>query len=138
MDHHYGLVLARKARAAAATGDSQNTGQQQIWTELHAHAHDTLWHHFDIEESHIAARLKQLDDPHANQLANRLYSEHETLRRLLAPDSAQNAANLKQLGELLAEHIRFEERELFEIAQTKLDNNALQAIAAACNAKSDK
>ena len=131
IDHHHGLVLARKARMAATAGDPQNTEQQKIWAELRAHAHHTLMHHFDIEESYIAAKLKILNDPHANQLADRLYREHETLRGLLAPDSAQTATNLKQLGELLTQHIRFEERELFEIAQMKLDENALLAIAAA-------
>ena len=123
---------------AAAAGDPQNTEQQKIWAELHAHAHNTLMHHFDIEESFIAARLKLLDDPRADQLADRLYREHEVLRSLLAPDSAQTATNLKQLGELLAQHIRFEERELFEIAQMKLDESTLLAIASACNAKQDK
>ncbi len=135
MDHHHGLALARKAKKAVSDGKTQNTDQQQIWTELLAHAKSVLISHFDIEESYLAAALKALNDPHVDQLVRRLYAEHETLRQLLSPNGVRNTANLKMLGELLEQHIRFEERELFEIAQTKLDNQALQTIAAACSTK---
>ncbi|GJL76209.1 hemerythrin domain-containing protein [Nitrosomonas sp.] len=135
MDHHHGLALARKAKMAASDEKIQNTDQLKIWTELLTHAENVLISHFAIEESYLAAALKALDDPHVDQLVDRLYTEHETLRRLLSPNSARNTANLKMLGELLEQHIRFEERELFEIAQMKLDDQTLQTIAAACSTK---
>ncbi|MCP5242001.1 MAG: hypothetical protein H6940_00970 [Burkholderiales bacterium] len=54
---------------------------------------------------------------------------------MLSPDSNCSTANLQSLGELLERHIRFEERELFEAAQTALDEDTLQAIASACDAR---
>ncbi|PTN13174.1 hemerythrin domain-containing protein [Nitrosomonas aestuarii] len=135
MDHHYGLVLARKAKMAASGEKTQNSEKQQIWTELLAHAKSVLISHFVIEESYLAAALKALNDPNVDQLVDQLYAEHETLRQLLSPNTVRDTANLKMLGELLEQHIRFEERELFEIAQMKLDDQTLQTIAAACSTK---
>ncbi|SER38097.1 Hemerythrin HHE cation binding domain-containing protein [Nitrosomonas sp. Nm51] len=134
IDHHHGLVLAHKAKKAAAQELSGNE-LQAIWMELQEHADAVLAAHFEIEESYIAAAFAAFGDPHLIQLADRLTAEHAALRQLLSPDTPRNAANLKQLGELLQQHIRFEERELFEAAQTALDEDTLQAIATACDAR---
>jgi len=137
MDHHLGLVLAIKAKKTA-TQDLSSDEQQAVWTALLAHAEDVLLSHFDIEESYLATALSKCGDPHLDQLVERLYQEHASLRSLLSPDSDRNATNLQSLGELLEQHIRFEERELFEAAQTALDDDTLQAIAAVCKTRHNR
>ncbi|MCP5246594.1 MAG: hemerythrin domain-containing protein [Burkholderiales bacterium] len=137
IDHHHGLVLARKAKMVGTAGLQPNE-LQEIRMELRSHAETVLISHFEIEESCIAAALNTLNDPDIDQLINRLYREHEALRQLFSSVDICNTAHLKQLGELLEQHIRFEERELFEVAQTRLDDQALQAIAAACSQENDK
>lgn len=137
IDHHHGLVLARKAKMAAVE-NLHETKSQEIWDELQTHAKKVLIPHFEIEESYIATALNAINDPDIDQLVNRLLSEHEVLRQLFTSVDACNTAHLKQLGELLEQHIRFEERELFEVAQKKLDDQSLQAISVACSTGNHK
>jgi hemerythrin-like domain-containing protein len=130
MEHHQGLALAREAKAAAKT-DPDDPTQQKIWSKLESHATDVLKFHFEIEETALASALNALNDPHISALLERMYQEHAALRALLSPSSPRTTEQLTHAGELLAQHIRFEERELFELAQTRLDQRALDAIAKA-------
>ncbi len=136
-DHHQGLVLAHKAKKAAIQ-DLSGDEQRAIWTEILTHAKEVLLSHFDIEETYLATALSACGDPHLDQLVDRLYKEHASLRSLLSPDGNRSTANLQSLGELLETHIRFEERELFGAAQTALDEKTLQAIATACGTRYDQ
>lgn len=131
IDHHHGLVLAHKAKSAA-NGDLNEDELRTIWSALETHARDTLTTHFDVEETCLAAALSALNDAHIASLLQRMRDEHAALRALLSPDAPRTPHHLKQVGELLAQHIRFEERELFDIAQNRLDPAALAAIADAC------
>jgi len=132
IDHHHGLALARKARSAA-NSDPNDIAQQKIWSELEVHAKTVLYTHFKIEETCLANELSALNDPNVTVLLQRMHDEHAALRKLLSPGSPRTAAHLMQIAELLTQHIRFEERELFEIAQTRLDPQALDTIANSCN-----
>ncbi len=130
MDHHHGLALAREAKAVAKT-DPDAPERQRIWSKLETHAVTVLESHFKIEETVLASALSALKDPHITALLERMYKEHATLRALLSPECPRTAGQLVQVSELLALHIRFEERELFELAQTRLDQQALDVIARA-------
>ncbi len=130
MEHHQGLTLARAARAAAKM-DPDGPEQQEIWYRLEAHVTDVLESHFEIEETVLASALSALNDPHITALLERMYQEHAALRALLSPGGPRTAEQLTHAGELLSQHIRFEERELFELAQTRLDQHALDAVAKA-------
>jgi hemerythrin-like domain-containing protein len=132
-DHHYGLVLARKAkRAGAGEGDLSSA---DVWTEIETQFKEELEPHFQIEESLIAPPLEIQGE---SRLAKQLYEEHEALRQFLVPGSERTAADLRRFGELLEKHIRFEERELFEAAQNSLSPEALQAVAEACHARPER
>ena len=131
IDHHHGLVLAHKAKSAA-NGDHNDDELQAVWSALETHARDTLATHFDVEETCLTAALNALNDAHITSLLQRMRDEHAVLRTLLSPTAARTPHHLKQVGELLARHIRFEERELFDIAQNRLDPTALAIIADAC------
>jgi len=84
--------------------------------------------HFEIEERLLVPSLEAVGE-HA--LVARLREDHAALRRCVAGSSATVESRLAELGRMLEAHVRFEERELFEVAQEKLDPNVLRAIAAA-------
>ncbi|MCB1935664.1 MAG: hemerythrin domain-containing protein [Nitrosomonas sp.] len=131
IDHHHGLALARKAKSTAEASQD-DSGLETIWAELESHVHAVLKPHFEIEETILATALGALNDPQINLLIERLYQEHTQILDLLSCNHPRSARHLKQVGELLTRHIRFEERVLFEIAQERLDSQALEVIAKAC------
>ena len=120
-DHHHGLVLARKAKLAASG--------QEMWAEVDAAFESELAPHFEIEETFIGPALRDAGEMH---LAQRLLDEHAALRRFVTPGCERSLDDLRLFGELLERHIRFEERELFEVAQDKLSSDELEAVANAC------
>jgi hemerythrin-like domain-containing protein len=128
-DHHHGLVLARKARKAAAGEDGFPASD--VWAEVEAMFKTELEPHFQIEESLIGAVLAALGE---SQLSRRLLDEHEALREFLIPGRDRTPDDLGRFGELLEKHIRFEERELFEVAQSRLNPDELSEVAKACQA----
>jgi hemerythrin-like domain-containing protein len=122
-------VLARKARQAAAGKDLHAV--DEAWVEVELHFAIELAPHFQIEESLIAPHLEAAGDL---GLTKRLFEEHRALRAFVRPVRARSSADLLRFGELLDTHIRFEESELFEVAQKRLSPEALGAIAEACRA----
>jgi hemerythrin-like domain-containing protein len=87
--------------------------------------------HFQIEELLIAPGLETVGE---TMLAKRLYDEHRALRECVRPESGRTPSDLHRFGELQENHVRFEERELFEVAQKCLSSQQLGAIAEACRA----
>lgn len=132
-DHHHGLVLARKARMAASGEDGPS--ESEMWAEVEAVFNRELEPHFKIEESFLGEALRAVGE---SQLAQRLSDEHEALRWFLTPENRRTADDLRRFGELLEQHIRFEERELFQVAQEKLSSEELGAVAKACQGRAGK
>ena len=129
-DHHHGLVLARKAMKAG--GGEEWFSASDVWAEVEAKFKTELEPHFQIEESLIGTTLETLGE---SQLARKLFDEHEALREFLIPGGGRTPADLRRFGELLEKHIRFEERELFEVAQNTLNRDELSMVAKACHAR---
>lgn len=115
-EHHSALKLARAARQAAASGDADET------TRLARRVADLfateLEPHFRVEEQGILVELARAG---RHPLVERTLDEHAELRRLAARMAAPDATMLLRFGDLLATHVRFEERELFEAAQAVMD-----------------
>jgi hemerythrin-like domain-containing protein len=128
-DHHHGLVLAQKAKQAAARADLRAAAE--MWVEVEMQFAAELAPHFQIEETLIAPHL---EDAGESAMTRRLYDEHRALRECVQPGSGRTPADLGRFGDLLESHIRFEERELFEVAQRRLSPEALIAVAEACRA----
>ncbi len=128
-DHHHGLVLARKARKAAAGKDRLSS--REVWAEVELSFKIELEPHFQIEESLIAPPLEKHGEL---QLSKRLLDEHKLLRNFFSPKMVRSAENLGRFGELLDRHIRYEEREVFETAQNLLNPEELAEVAKACQA----
>jgi len=117
-EHHHGLVLAKRAKEAAGTAQ-----EEQVWRGIQARFAADLEPHFQIEELVLLPALEQAGE---TELARRTLDEHAELRCLISEDSAQTMTGF---AELLTQHIRFEERELFEVAQQKLSAAELDALA---------
>lgn len=116
-DHHHSLKLARLARFAADSGSPDAIAEaahsiiEQFPEKLEAHFRD--------EETELLVALAGIGQ---NELVQRTLDEHARLRELKHRLAAQpeDAATLSALASLLHDHVRFEERELFEIAQNLL------------------
>ena len=115
-EHHLALRLALAARRTVAAGDP---AQVRAAAKLCADAFASdLEPHFIREESDVLPLLAQGG---ASALVTRTLNEHDEMRRLAARLNEADPATLERFGELLGAHVRFEERELFEAAQTLLD-----------------
>ena len=123
-DHHHGLVLARKARSV-----KDETLAEKVRLEVVNKFHDELDPHFIIEEKYLAPPLETLGE---NALIERFRNDHQELRSLVHDLVRHSLTTLKKFGEKLEAHIRFEERELFEVAQKRLSVESLKAIEKAC------
>jgi len=127
-EHHHALVLARRAIVAAREGSAARALAAEL-TQLFAHE---LEPHFLIEEGRL---LPPLRDAGAHAQAARTFDEHRQLRALAQAAAAGDAASLSSFGLLLDAHVRFEERELFPLAEAILPVNVLAEVAAGAVAK---
>jgi len=114
---HYGaLKLARDARRAAASRDAGEVAAlaqrvvQVFPVELDPH--------FRVEEQGILLLLAQAGQ---HGLVARTLADHAELRRLAQALATPDADTLLRFADLLGAHVRFEEREVFEVAQASLD-----------------
>lgn len=126
-DHHHGLVLARRARRGATGGEGLDAAT--VWVEVRRRFEEELEPHFRIEETYLAPPLEALGEL---QLVQRLHEEHTRLRQLALGLEERTSKELDRFGLLLEKHIRFEEREFFQVAQECLDEKALKAVEEAC------
>ena len=127
-DHHFALVLARRSRLAAETGDPAAVAAQ--WAEVRRLLELELAPHFAVEETLLVPALVAIGEA---ALAERLMAEHTSLRRHLDPTGSDPRPRLLSFGRLLQHHVRFEEQELFEVAQRGLTPAQLEAIARAAD-----
>ncbi len=125
-DHHHALVLARRATAAASAPPDV---QAATWREVVRRFESELAPHFRIEERHL---LPALERAGCGALVARTRAEHAKLRHIVSDDGPGLGQRLARFGALLHDHVRFEERELFEVAQQHLHASALDAVARAC------
>jgi len=123
-DHHTALVLARRCERAAS-------GRPEVaaaaWDEVREAFAGHLEPHFEIEERHLLPALASIGE---EGLAEAIRGDHAALRALVA--EGRGEAALRNFGERLRCHVRFEEREVFEGTQDRLPASALRALAEAC------
>lgn len=114
-EHHQALKMARQARFACDAGVSEAITQAaEAICELFR---DELEPHFQAEEKDL---LPALSAAGANNLAQRTLAEHAELRELNRRLAEPDSETLARFAILLNDHVRFEERELFETAQQLL------------------
>lgn len=111
-EHHTALSLAlriAKAADAAARATLLATVPTLFRGELEPH--------FQEEERDLLPRLADAGEA---ALVERTLAEHAQLRALAAAIAAGEEAALAPFGRLLQAHVRFEERELFAVAEERL------------------
>ncbi|MBS1516724.1 MAG: hemerythrin domain-containing protein [Bacteroidetes bacterium] len=117
-DHHHGLLLCWKIR----TGFSKGVSTERIKTYADWFYQNYILKHFEIEEKYVFPVLGT-----ANELIGRALEEHENLRKLFTDDNDAEGS-LRKLSIDLENHIRFEERILFNDIQKSASPQQLDVI----------
>jgi iron-sulfur cluster repair protein YtfE (RIC family) len=126
-DHHHALVEARRLRCAA-DGPGLSTAASAF---LRFFASETVCH-FRAEEELLFPTV--VDFPEAREPIIQALLEHQRLRARVAllrdrlDDRRALAEIMRELGELLEAHVRHEERRLFPLIESLLDDRMLAAI----------
>lgn len=110
-EHHDALSLALRARRAAEEGPEHvaamaATARERFALELRPH--------FEEEERWLLPALEQAGE-HA--LVARTLAEHAQMIELIRQLECPGAETLLAFAECLKGHVRFEERELFQVAE---------------------
>ena len=124
-DHHQALHVAMGLRRATEADVAEAIERFTAFIEGHERRH------FDVEEALVLTALPESDPAWAAGCA-RVRADHQRLRAGLGPDASVEEA--REVGELLAAHVRFEERELFEMLEARLDEQALARLGEALEA----
>ena len=114
-EHHAALKLALHARRAAESGDADEI--RKLAGRVVEFFADELDAHFRIEEQGILVALEQGGE---DAPVRRTLDEHHELRTLVSALAHPNATTLWRFADLLASHVRYEERELFPLAEAVL------------------
>ena len=114
-DHHAALVLAKVCeRSADADVATVAAACQRV---IRSYT-DELQPHFLIEEETLLPLLRGTPE---QPLAERTLHDHQQLAELRDRMQVPGADALRQFGEILMAHVRFEERELFPALERYLD-----------------
>jgi hypothetical protein len=122
-EHHQALTIAQELRRTDA-GERAAARFAEFWRHEGAR-------HFRIEEEVLLPTWELLGTVHS-EAAARLAREHLELRTAaLALGEKPSLAAIRALGEKLAAHVRFEERELFPLIEADLGEAELERLARA-------
>lgn len=117
-DHHQGLMLCQKIKK----GLKQNIAPGRIKNYTDWFWKNHLIPHFKVEEEHIFPVLGQ-----ENKLVKQALEEHQRLKDLFETEIIDQEVFTLIAGEL-EQHIRFEERILFNEIQKKAEPGQLAEI----------
>lgn len=106
-EHHHGLLLSWKIKAGIAK--NIEAGRIKAYVSWFYHTH--LLPHFEIEEKYIFPLLGE-----SSAKRDKAIQQHREIGSIAEKDSV-DYDTLDRLQRLLTEHIRFEERELFNEIQ---------------------
>ncbi len=127
-DHHAALVLALRCKKYSESGTG--LAIEEFWAYVLESFRGHLAPHFEIEEKYLLPALDELGE---SEMTGRIREDHAALRQLIRAE-APGADLIQKFGQLLESHARYEERIVFEGTQHRLDEEALQKIANACEA----
>lgn len=119
-EHHTALRLALHWRRTAESGEHARI--EAACESLRTIFDDELLPHFREEEQWLLPRLEAAG---AGAVVARTLIEHRTMQRLVRALEIPDGETLLRFARLLSDHVRFEERELFEIAEKLLGESGL-------------
>lgn len=128
-DHHKALLLAQLIKKNAPEYHDlpkDLIGKMNFAKEIY---HTELENHFRDEEQIVFPYLKE-KDIELDNLISEILNEHIILKeKILSLIENPDLVNqLDEIGNILGEHVRKEERIIFEKAQTILSNDELKMI----------
>jgi hemerythrin-like domain-containing protein len=119
-DHQHALDVALRLRRATADDlETQLAHAREFWDREGAR-------HFELEERHL---VDALPDAQWREQIARMLREHERIRA--AVRAVGDVEGAHELGALLRDHVRFEERELFVLLEDRLSEPQLERLGAA-------
>ena len=124
-EHHDGLVIAARIKNDLKK-EAEPVHLIPYITDIYT---NYLRHHFKQEEESFLTPLKVF--PEAKELLNRMLDEHTQFAEIFAqidPLDSEVFKPVGRFGELLHDHIRFEERQLFPLVEKLLSPEQLSAI----------
>jgi hemerythrin-like domain-containing protein len=114
-EHHSALKIARQARLSCEAG--QDAGLARTAATIRDNFAVEMEPHFQVEEADLLPALARAG---AGELVERTLAEHAELRDLICRLAEPDLETMARFAGLLVDHVRFEERELFETAQRLL------------------
>jgi len=126
-DHHKALAVARKLRRATKDATLEARAEILSYWQTAGRAH------FRTEEEVLLPAYAGYGDAH-HPLVARALCDHVAIRHRideLTADATPAAARLHELGRMLADHVRMEERELFVLIEQALPASQLAAVSRA-------
>lgn len=123
-EHHHGLLLSWKIKQ----GVSKSVDSERIASYVDWFYKKFLTDHFEIEERWVFPVLGAADP-----LVKRALKEHRQIERLMAHEE-KDYSHLLEFADLLNDHIRFEERKLFNKIQDIASQDELSEIESRHNA----
>ncbi len=128
-EHHAALVLAKRAQRLAK---GRPEDAQTFMSQLAAVFASELEPHFQVEETALLPALQDADEIGiVRDMIKRTLADHAALRELSRRIADDDFASLAPFGDVLDAHVRFEERELFNLAESVLTPEALVGVEAA-------
>ena len=138
--HHLGLSLSTKAKKCSNDLEQIN----QHWKALSHYIKQDMASHFKLEDDLIVSALLpyQSHNMAVKNTLQTLATQHQQLHQLIIQGEKLQQQNQQpsqqqviELATALYEHIRFEERQFFPLAQSLLSSQQLEEIY---NASDDK
>ena len=132
-DHHHTLAQARRLKDVGSL--EREADRRNVTNDFVNFYFGRAVRHFHEEEELFFAPL--IDVPEAKDMVVRAVSEHlrlhalvRTVKRQLSEGEADDAL-LKEISDLLTEHVRFEEKELFPLVERFVSEEDLMDLATA-------
>ncbi|MBM2846705.1 MAG: Hemerythrin cation binding domain protein [Bacteroidetes bacterium] len=132
-DHHHGLALALRLRQGdkALLNDGWTHDRREQAKRVEDFYRAELCHHFIAEEKALFPSMRR-HVPESSHLIDRLVLQHREMEEIVSHVSVAAthdlATLLVRLGEVLDQHIRAEERELFPMYEEKISEDVARAI----------
>jgi hemerythrin-like domain-containing protein len=129
--HQHALAMCVRLDRALAKSNADLAAWQE---EIAGIWESEIRFHFEAEERVLFPAAEKY--PALQPLVQQLIAEHKTLRDFFARAKARqmDAAALKIFGETLSQHIRTEERQLFEECQRQMAADEMSRTGAAMDA----
>lgn len=123
--HQHALALCVRIERAFPIGDSDLVAWQQ---EIAQHFHAEIQIHFSAEEEFVFPAAQNFVE--LNPLVGELLDDHAWMRARFSKAEAQSlsAAEISKFAQRLSQHIRKEERQLFERLQQLMSGKQLAVM----------